>query len=89
MAARSLRLYELTPHRATLEEAYMSLTHDAVEYEARPMSALRAEWTKLRTVRSSWWALGLALGLTLLMSAFISSTVSTTGKPPGGGGRTC
>jgi ABC-2 type transport system ATP-binding protein len=35
MAARSLRLYELTPHRATLEEAYMSLTHDAVEYEAR------------------------------------------------------
>jgi ABC-2 type transport system ATP-binding protein len=35
MAARSLRLYELTPHRATLEEAYMSLTQDAVEYEAR------------------------------------------------------
>lgn len=34
MAARSLRLYELTPHRATLEEAYMSLTQDAVEYEA-------------------------------------------------------
>jgi ABC-2 type transport system ATP-binding protein len=35
MAARSLRLYELTPHRATLEEAYMSLTQDAVEYGAR------------------------------------------------------
>jgi ABC-2 type transport system ATP-binding protein len=35
MAARRLRLYELTPHRASLEEAYMSLTHDAVEYEAR------------------------------------------------------
>jgi len=34
MAARGLRLYELTPHRATLEEAYMSLTQDAVEYEA-------------------------------------------------------
>jgi ABC-2 type transport system ATP-binding protein len=34
MAARSLRLYELTPHRASLEEAYMSLTQDAVEYEA-------------------------------------------------------
>jgi ABC-2 type transport system permease protein len=44
------------------------------------MSALRAEWTKLRTVRSSWWALGLALGLTLVMSAFVSSTVSTSGK---------
>jgi ABC-2 type transport system ATP-binding protein len=34
MAARNLRLYELTPHRATLEEAYMSLTQDAVEYGA-------------------------------------------------------
>jgi ABC-2 type transport system permease protein len=44
------------------------------------MSALRAEWTKLRTVRSSWWALSLALGLTLVMSAFVSSTVSTSGK---------
>ncbi len=35
MAARGLRLYELTPHRATLEEAYLGLTRDAVEYEAR------------------------------------------------------
>jgi ABC-2 type transport system ATP-binding protein len=35
MAAQRLRLYELTPHRATLEEAYMSLTQDAVEYGAR------------------------------------------------------
>jgi ABC-2 type transport system ATP-binding protein len=34
MAARRLRLYELTPHRASLEEAYMSLTQDAVEYGA-------------------------------------------------------
>jgi ABC-2 type transport system ATP-binding protein len=34
MAERRLRLYELTPHRATLEEAYMSLTQDAVEYGA-------------------------------------------------------
>jgi len=50
------------------------------------MTALRSEWTKLRTVRSSWWALGLALGLTLLMTAFIASTVSTTGKPPGDSG---
>jgi ABC-2 type transport system permease protein len=50
------------------------------------MSALRAEWTKLRTVRSSWWALGLVFGLTVLMSAFICSTVSTSGKPPGDSG---
>jgi hypothetical protein len=50
------------------------------------MSALRAEWTKLRTVRSSWWALGLAFGLTVLMSVFISSTVSTAGKAPNDSG---
>jgi ABC-2 type transport system permease protein len=50
------------------------------------MSALRAEWTKLRTVRSNWWALGLALGLTVLMSAFISATVETSGKAPGDAG---
>jgi ABC-2 type transport system permease protein len=50
------------------------------------MSALRAEWTKLRSVRSSWWALGLALGLTLVMSAFVSSTVSTSGRAPNDSG---
>ena len=50
------------------------------------MSALRAEWTKLRTVRSSWWALGLALGLTLLMSTFVAATVETSGKAPGDSG---
>jgi ABC-2 type transport system permease protein len=50
------------------------------------MTALRSEWTKLRTVRGTWWALGLALGLTLLMTAFICSTVRTSGKPPGDSG---
>lgn len=50
------------------------------------MTALRSEWTKLRTVRSSWWALGLALGLTLLMTLFICSTVSAVGRPPGDSG---
>lgn len=50
------------------------------------MSALRAEWIKLRSVRSSWWALGLAFGLTVLMSVFISSTVSTGGKAPNDSG---
>jgi ABC-2 type transport system permease protein len=50
------------------------------------MSALRAEWTKLRTVRSSWWALSLAFGLTVVMSVFIASTVNTSGKAPGDSG---
>jgi ABC-2 type transport system ATP-binding protein len=34
MADRGLRLDELTPHRASLEEAYMELTRDTVQYAA-------------------------------------------------------
>jgi ABC-2 type transport system ATP-binding protein len=34
MADRGLQLDELTPHRASLEEAYMELTRDAVQYAA-------------------------------------------------------
>jgi ABC-2 type transport system ATP-binding protein len=33
-ADRRLPLYELTPHRASLEQAYLRLTRDAVEYSA-------------------------------------------------------
>jgi ABC-2 type transport system ATP-binding protein len=32
IVGQGLLLYELTPHRASLEEAYMNLTRDAVEY---------------------------------------------------------
>jgi ABC-2 type transport system ATP-binding protein len=31
-AARGLELHELTPHRASLEQAYMELTRDSIEY---------------------------------------------------------
>jgi ABC-2 type transport system ATP-binding protein len=34
MADHGLRLRELTPHKASLEDAYMELTRDAVEYAA-------------------------------------------------------
>jgi ABC-2 type transport system ATP-binding protein len=34
MAERGLRLRELTPHRASLEDAYMELTRDAVQFAA-------------------------------------------------------
>ena len=34
MAKRGLRLHEMAPHRASLEDAYMELTRDAVEYAA-------------------------------------------------------
>lgn len=32
-AANSLRLHELVPQKASLEEAFMTLTHDSVEYQ--------------------------------------------------------
>jgi ABC-2 type transport system ATP-binding protein len=33
-AERGLRLHELAPQRASLEQAFMELTHDSVEYAA-------------------------------------------------------
>ena len=33
-AANQIVLHELTPQTATLEEAFMELTHDAVEFQA-------------------------------------------------------
>jgi ABC-2 type transport system ATP-binding protein len=36
LAARQVPFSEVTPHRATLEEAYMELTRDAVEFRAEP-----------------------------------------------------
>ncbi|MGH4029393.1 ATP-binding cassette domain-containing protein [Actinomycetota bacterium Odt1-20B] len=33
-AAHALPLFELTPHTVSLEQAFMDLTHDAVEYQA-------------------------------------------------------
>jgi ABC-2 type transport system ATP-binding protein len=43
LAARhSLTLHELSPVRASLEDAFMELTHDAVEYRADPVGASSA-----------------------------------------------
>jgi len=38
-----LLLHELSPHRASLEEAYMSLTQDAVEYRAHTTTTSRTQ----------------------------------------------
>jgi ABC-2 type transport system ATP-binding protein len=37
-AARSLTLHELTPLRGSLEDAFMELTHDAVEYRTSALT---------------------------------------------------
>ena len=38
-----LLLHELSPRRASLEEAYMSLTQDAVEYRAHTTTSTTAK----------------------------------------------
>ena len=38
-AANSLRLHELIPQKASLEEAFMTLTHDSVEYQPAEQAA--------------------------------------------------
>jgi ABC-2 type transport system ATP-binding protein len=41
-AANAIVLHELTPQQATLEEAFMELTQDAVEFHAGPPPAAPA-----------------------------------------------
>jgi ABC-2 type transport system ATP-binding protein len=39
-ASESIPIHELTPRHASLEEAYLDLTRDSVEYRARPVTGL-------------------------------------------------
>ena len=53
--ATSITLHELSRQRASLEEAYMKLTDEAVEYRGEPVSGsscINAERIKLTTTRS-------------------------------------
>ncbi len=70
-------LHELLAPGRLLEEAYLELTHDAVEYRSDGSDApgcshdgdqrrgLGAEWTKVRSVRSTPWTLLAAVVMTL------------------------
>jgi ABC-2 type transport system permease protein len=49
---------------------------------AGAVQALRAEWTKLRSVPASGWAAVATVGLTVLLSAFVCGSVSTRGGDP-------
>jgi ABC-2 type transport system permease protein len=50
------------------------------------MTAVRAEWTKLRSVRSTTWMLLALVGLTIAIGAVSCSTSHTEGGSPGHGG---
>ena len=48
--------------------------------------ALRSEWVKLRTVRSTAWSLLLFVGISILFTTLLTSGSSTEGGSPGHGG---
>ena len=75
-AAEGSRCTSLTPARASLEDVFPG--DDAMT------RALRAEWTKLRTIHSTGWALGLALVLMVLLSALAGAESETSGCPASG-----
>ncbi len=114
---QGIPLNELSTQRASLEAAFMELTHDSVEFRADSSSArdrfehlgrytansrvkgldrmtattatvstgrvtsttepgfgatLQSEWTKLRSLRSTWIIVSLAIGLSIGFSALIA-----------------
>jgi len=48
--------------------------------------ALRAEWVKLRTVRSTFWSLLLLVGVSILFTSVLTGGSTTEGGSPGHGG---
>jgi len=56
------------------------------ELRAGTLQALRSEWVKLRTVRSTAWSLLLLVGISILFTTLLTSGSSTEGGSPGHGG---
>ena len=69
-SSAGVRLHELSTREASLEQAYQELTAGSVEYGARTQEgdrcdltggrvrgAVASEWTKLWSLRSTWWCL--------------------------------
>ncbi len=74
LAERKVPASEVSTRRATLEQAYMELTRDAVDYRAASArEATRAEWTKFRTVRGWVIATLVAIIVTVLVGLFNGS----------------
>jgi ABC-2 type transport system permease protein len=49
---------------------------------ARGVRCVRAEWIKLRSVPSSWWAVGAAVVATVLLGVLVCASVDTSGFSP-------
>ena len=71
-------LHELATTTASLEAAFMTATGDAEEYAGhRPggygmTDALRFEWVRLRTLRSTYWLIGSALALNVAVALLVA-----------------
>ncbi len=93
-------LHELSPQHSTLEDSYMRLTGDHVEYRSggsmthrtargvaepvRPFApdpdlpgvtfayAFIAEVRKLLALRTAWWLIGIAVGLSVLLAGAVA-----------------
>jgi ABC-2 type transport system ATP-binding protein len=48
-AELGIALHELAPHAASLEEAFMELTHESVEFRAEDVAPSRAAVTEVRS----------------------------------------
>jgi ABC-2 type transport system permease protein len=57
-----------------------------VDARAGAPQALRSEWVKLRTVRSTFWSLLLLVGISILFTSLLTSGSSTEGGSPGNPG---
>ena len=64
----------------------MTTTLVPVTARAGSPQALRAEWVKLRTVRSTFWSLLLLAGVSILFTSVLTSGSSTQGGSPGNRG---
>ena len=64
----------------------MTTTLVPVTARAGSPQALRAEWVKLRTVRSTFWSLLLLAGVSILFTSVLTGGSSTEGGSPGNRG---
>jgi ABC-type transport system involved in multi-copper enzyme maturation permease subunit len=58
------------------------MTNTTRQPRAGPSQAVRAEWTKLRSIPSTTWSAAAIVGLTVLLSAFVCASVDTRGGTP-------
>lgn len=58
-------------------------TSTGTHLRAGPRQAIRSEWVKLRTVRSTYWSLLLLAGVSILFTSWAASESETQGGSPG------